>query len=276
MRMSPSAHGVPGRGRHRRRSRGGRLRRRAQARARRACGSCRSSRTAPGWTKGCSAAGSSRGRRSSRPASPINVTHGGAFPRGDFNADGTGGDRPNAPAASVKQGGWSQDEYLAGIFRASGLPDARARRRTATCRATRIRGPGYVDVSLSLSKKFGSRSSGPAEFRLDAFNAFNRVNLADPNMDLSSTNFGRADVAAHAAGDSVGGQAQVLTASNPKLQVPNPNALPSSNSHLMSLGVRWDLGFGSPWSLGFGAWDLILLTPPSPTAASWPTSGSRR
>jgi hypothetical protein len=29
------------------------------------------------------------------------------------------------------------------------------------------------------------------EFRLDAFNALNRVNLSDPTMDLSSTNFGR-------------------------------------------------------------------------------------
>jgi hypothetical protein len=49
------------------------------------------------------------------------------------------------------------------------------------------RGPGYVDVSLSVTKKFRvQRWSG--EFRL---NAFNRVNLADPVMDMSSTNFGR-------------------------------------------------------------------------------------
>jgi hypothetical protein len=41
-----------------------------------------------------------------------------------------------------------------------------------------------------LSKKFRvQRWSG--ELRLDAFNALNRVNLADPNMDLSNTNFGR-------------------------------------------------------------------------------------
>jgi hypothetical protein len=29
------------------------------------------------------------------------------------------------------------------------------------------------------------------EFRLDAFNAFNRVNLDNPNMDLNSANFGK-------------------------------------------------------------------------------------
>jgi hypothetical protein len=65
--------------------------------------------------------------------SPINVTNGAAFPRGDYNADG----------------------------------------------------------SLSLSKKFELSPRVSAEVRLDAFNAFNRVNLADPNMDLSNTNFGR-------------------------------------------------------------------------------------
>jgi hypothetical protein len=43
---------------------------------------------------------------------------------------------------------------------------------------------------LSLTKKFRvQRWSG--ELRLDAFNAFNRVNLADPTTDMSSTNFGR-------------------------------------------------------------------------------------
>ena len=29
------------------------------------------------------------------------------------------------------------------------------------------------------------------EFRVDAFNAFNRVNLSDPVTDLSNSNFGK-------------------------------------------------------------------------------------
>jgi hypothetical protein len=53
------------------------------------------------------------------------------------------------------------------------------------------RGPGYVDVSLSLSKKLELTPKVNAEIRFDAFNALNRVNLADPNMDLSSANFGK-------------------------------------------------------------------------------------
>jgi hypothetical protein len=48
-----------------------------------------------------------------------------------------------------------------------------------------------VDVSLSLSKKFVVNQKWSGEFRLDAFNALNRVNLGDPVMDLSNNNFGR-------------------------------------------------------------------------------------
>ncbi len=121
--------------------------------------------------------------------SPINVTTGGTFPRGDFNADNNGGDRPNAPAAGIKTGGWSQAEYLNGIFLVSDFP-VPAPGENGNLPRNAYRGPGYVDVSLSLTKKFRvQRWSG--ELRIDAFNAFNRVNLADPTMDLSSTNFGK-------------------------------------------------------------------------------------
>ena len=121
---------------------------------------------------------------------PLNVVNNGAFPRGDYNADGSGGDRPNAPADTVKQSGWSIDEYLSGIFLASDFP-APAQGQNGNLRRNAFRGPGFIDVSLSLSKKFTVSQRFTGEFRLDAFNALNRVNLADPAMDLSSTNFGR-------------------------------------------------------------------------------------
>lgn len=121
---------------------------------------------------------------------PINVTNGASFPTGDYNADGNGGDRPNAPASGVKQSGWTKDEYLAGIFLATDFPTP-ARGQNGNLARNAFRGPGYVDVSLSLSKKFMLTPTVNAEFRIDAFNALNRVNLSDPNMDLSSTNFGR-------------------------------------------------------------------------------------
>ena len=121
---------------------------------------------------------------------PLNVVNNAAYPTGDFNADGTGGDRPNAPDASVKQSGWTKDEYLTGIFRVSDFPRPLAGQNGNLVRNA-FRGPGYIDVSLSLSKKFKFNAQWAGEFRLDAFNALNRVNLGDPAMDLSSTNFGR-------------------------------------------------------------------------------------
>jgi len=122
--------------------------------------------------------------------SPLNVTNGAAFPNGDFNADGTGGDRPDVPASSVKQSGWSTDQYLSGIFKVSDFPKPAAG-QNGTLGRNAFRGPGFADVSLSLSKKFVVTPRSSAEFRLDAFNALNRVNLGDPTMDLNSINFGK-------------------------------------------------------------------------------------
>jgi Carboxypeptidase regulatory-like domain/TonB dependent receptor len=121
---------------------------------------------------------------------PINVTIGSAYPTGDFNADGNGGDRPNAPASGIKTSGWSNQEYLNGIFKATDFPRPAAGTNGNLIRNA-YRGPGYIDVSLSLSKKFDVTPRVKAEVRLDAFNALNRVNLSDPIMDLSSTNFGK-------------------------------------------------------------------------------------
>jgi hypothetical protein len=118
------------------------------------------------------------------------VTNSAPFPKGDYNADGSPGDRPNAPASSVKQNGWSTDEYLTGIFRASDFPTP-APGQNGNLPRNAFRGPGFADVSLSLSKKFAVTAGVSAEFRLDAFNAFNRVNLGDPTMDLNNNNFGR-------------------------------------------------------------------------------------
>ena len=121
---------------------------------------------------------------------PINVTNSATFPNGDYNADGSGGDRPNTPTGSVKTSGWSVDEYLAGIFRVSDFP-VPARGTNGNLVRNAYRGPGYADLSLSLSKRFRTTEKLNTEFRLDAFNALNRVNLDNPNMDLSSANFGK-------------------------------------------------------------------------------------
>jgi hypothetical protein len=42
-----------------------------------------------------------------------------------------------------------------------------------------------------LSKKFALTTKVNTEVRVDAFNAFNRVNLSDPVTDLANSNFGK-------------------------------------------------------------------------------------
>src|SRR5581483_10102506 len=125
---------------------------------------------------------------------PINITNGAAYPRGDFNADGTNLDRPNAPAASVPRGGWSRSDYLLGLFPAAAFPtplpgtDGNLGRNV-------FRGPGFAETDLSLAKTFRIRERLAAQIRMDAFNAFNRVNLNNPVTDLSNSNFGRSTAA---------------------------------------------------------------------------------
>ena len=98
----------------------------------------------------------------------------------------------------MKTSGWSQEEYLAGIFKASDFP-VPAPGTNGNLVRNAYRGPGYADVSLSLSKKFALTPRVSTEVRLDAFNAFNRVNLSDPVTDLSQRELRQGHVAAEHA-----------------------------------------------------------------------------
>jgi Carboxypeptidase regulatory-like domain/TonB dependent receptor-like, beta-barrel len=121
---------------------------------------------------------------------PLTITNSAAYPRGDFNADGNAGDRPNAPADGVKTSGWSKSEYLAGIFKVSDFP-VPAPGTNGTLGRNTYRGPGFAQLDVSLSKKIPVTGRLSAEIRFDTFNALNRVNLANPIVDLSNNNFGR-------------------------------------------------------------------------------------
>jgi hypothetical protein len=121
---------------------------------------------------------------------PINITTGAAWPRGDYNADGTNNDRPNAPAASVKTSRFSRSDYLTGIFKVSDFP-APALGINGNLGRNTYRGPGFAETNLSLSKRFSITERISTQLRMDAFNAFNRVNLNNPVTDLNNANFGR-------------------------------------------------------------------------------------
>jgi hypothetical protein len=116
----------------------------------------------------------------------------------DYNADGTNNDRPNAPAFGDSKSGLSNDDYLNGIFNASDFPAPALGQRGNLGRNT-FRGPRYFNVDMSLIKTFRIpwfTGSGPSrqadlQFRIEAFNLFNTLNLTNPVSDMASPLFGK-------------------------------------------------------------------------------------
>ena len=121
---------------------------------------------------------------------PFNVTNTAPYPRGDYNADGTGGDRPNNPAATVKRDGFQASDYLRGIFKASDFPIPTPGTNGNLGRDP-FRGPGYIQTDASLTKRFAVTERVSLSLRIDAYNAPNRTNLLEPVGDLNSNSFGR-------------------------------------------------------------------------------------
>jgi hypothetical protein len=54
-----------------------------------------------------------------------------------------------------------------------------------------LRGPGAKNIDLGLHKTFETGGGTRLQFRIEAFNAFNWVNLGNPNTSRNSGNFGR-------------------------------------------------------------------------------------
>ena len=52
-------------------------------------------------------------------------------------------------------------------------------------------GPGLRSVDLSLTRSFAFGSGQRIEARVEAFNAFNWIQLGNPNTTLSAATFGR-------------------------------------------------------------------------------------
>ena len=49
-----------------------------------------------------------------------------------------------------------------------------------------LRGPGLMQVDLALQRRFRFGAAKSLEFRMEAFNAFNRMNLGNPNTNISN------------------------------------------------------------------------------------------
>jgi hypothetical protein len=122
--------------------------------------------------------------------SPLTVSCSGSYPRCDWNADGAGGDRPNAPLTPLQTSGWTRQQLLTGILPASAFPIP-ALGTDGNLGVGTYRGPGFAQTDLSLSKKFVASERWSVKLQMDAYNAFNRVNLNNPSLLLNTTTFGQ-------------------------------------------------------------------------------------
>jgi len=107
---------------------------------------------------------------------------------GDFNADGYGYDLPNAPAAGTVKTS-SRSDFLKGFASASAFPNPALGQEGNVGRNT-FTGPGLANLNTEFAKVVNWERYS-IEFRADVFNLFNRVNLTQPDSDLSSSLFGQ-------------------------------------------------------------------------------------
>jgi hypothetical protein len=108
---------------------------------------------------------------------------------------GNTNDVPNAPIGLGNLSGLDRSSYMTGIFKVSDFPIPAFGQEGNLGRGT-YRGPGYANTDLSMIKNFKlpwyHSDRANLRFSAEAFNLFNRVNLADPNTTLNSTaTFGR-------------------------------------------------------------------------------------
>ncbi len=114
---------------------------------------------------------------------------------GDYNADGSNYDVPNAPAFGNHLNGQKKSDYLNGIFTASQFPVPALGTEGNLGRNT-FDGPGYNNVDFTFEKYFttpfffGERMK--IELKGETFNLFNRSNLTGVISDLSNGSFGKA------------------------------------------------------------------------------------
>lgn len=55
-----------------------------------------------------------------------------------------------------------------------------------------LKSPGFQNVDATLSKSFNITEKVHTEFKMNAYNALNKLNLASPNTDITSSQFGTA------------------------------------------------------------------------------------
>jgi len=108
----------------------------------------------------------------------------------DYNMDGGGVmgggfyDRPDAPAQGVVKASFKQRDFINGLYSPTVFPQP-VLGTDGTLRRDTYRGPRQTTTNLALGRNFSLGENRVFQFRADAFNAFNNVNLYLPNNDLA-------------------------------------------------------------------------------------------
>jgi hypothetical protein len=140
----------------------------------------------------------------------------------DFNMDGLNYDRPNTPGSSVRRTGYSEKQFVSGVFgdpTRSFLPGSVTNSAaidqfcpnglvpfftgtpcvpvatSGNLSRNAFRGPAFKDLDLSLFKNTRVTERLNVQFRAEAFNLFNKTNLYNPTGDMGSPFFGQSTAA---------------------------------------------------------------------------------
>ncbi len=119
---------------------------------------------------------------------PVNPTSGK-----DNSLTGVGNDRPNVISSTAYTGN------AHGLFYQYINPNLYTANLTGTfgnAGHNSLRGPGYFDIDLAVSREFRLRESLALHLRAEAFNALNHPNFNLPNGNISSSAFGQITVGA--------------------------------------------------------------------------------
>jgi len=114
------------------------------------------------------------------------------YPAGDYNADGTNYDIPNAPG-NYCAGSFGEQQYLSGIFPAS-MFTAPAAGAEGNIARNSCRNPGMIELDASVLKNTAVRwlgEKGSLQLRFDFENVLNHPNLTGVDPDLADATFAR-------------------------------------------------------------------------------------
>ena len=114
----------------------------------------------------------------------------------DTNVDGVTTDRPNVVGDPKLSGDRSRSEMISQFFNTAVFAKPAAGQLYGSSGRNVLHGPNAVTWNVAAMKDIRIFEKQRLQFRADFFNFLNQVNLGNPNVTLSSANFGKITAAA--------------------------------------------------------------------------------